>query len=172
MNAVMENLLTRRSIRAFEDREIPRDELDQILKAAQYAPSARNSQTWQFTAVCSSQKIQKLAAAIGKELGRDNYNMYQPQVIIITSNLKDFRFGVDDNACALENIFLAAHSFGIGSVWINQLRDVCDAPGVRQILRDFGIPDDHEALGIAALGYAAPAEPKEVSKTGKIVIIE
>lgn len=172
MNTVMENLLTRRSIRAFEDREIPREKLDQILKAAQYAPSAMNRQTWQFTAVLNRTKIQELAEAIGKALGRDNYNMYEPQAIIITSNLRDARFGIDDNACALENIFLAAHSFGIGSVWINQLRDACDDPYVRQMLRDFGIPDDHTTYGIAALGYAAPAEPKEVVKTGKIVIVE
>lgn len=172
MNTVMENLLTRRSIRAFEDKEIPREELDQILKAAQYAPSAMNRQTWQFTAVLNRTKIQELAEAIGKALGRDNYNMYEPQAIIITSNLRDARFGIDDNACALENIFLAAHSFGIGSVWINQLRDACDDPYVRQMLRDFGIPDDHKAYGIAALGYAAPAEPKEVVKTGKIVIVK
>lgn len=172
MNTVMENLLTRRSIRAFEDREIPREELDQILKAAQYAPSAMNRQTWQFTAVLNRTKIQELAKAIGKALSRDNYNMYEPQAIIITSNLRDARFGIDDNACALENIFLAAHSFGIGSVWINQLRDACDDPYVRQMLKDFGIPDDHMAYGIAALGYAAPVEPKEVVKTGKIVIVE
>ncbi|MCI8889094.1 MAG: nitroreductase family protein [Hungatella sp.] len=172
MNTVMENLLTRRSIRAFEDREIPRKELDQILKAAQYAPSAMNRQTWQFTAVLNREKIQLLAAAVGEALGRDSYTMYDPQVIIITSNLREARFGIDDNACALENMFLAAHSFGIGSVWINQLRDACDAPAVRKILRDFGIPDDHMAYGIAALGYAAPAEPKEVLKTGRIVIVE
>lgn len=49
MNAIMENLLTRRSTRAFQDKEIPRQELEQILKAAQYAPSAKNLQTWQFT---------------------------------------------------------------------------------------------------------------------------
>lgn len=172
MNAVMDNLLGRRSIRAFEDRQIPREELDQILKAAQYAPSAMNRQTWQFTAVLSREKIQKLAKAIGEVLQRDNYTMYEPQAIIITSNARDARFGVDDNACALENMFLAAHSFGIGSVWINQLRDACDAPAVRRMLHDFGIPDDHVALGIAALGYAAPAEPKEVVKTGKILIVE
>ena len=41
MNAVMENLLTRRSTRDFQDKEIPRQELEQILKAAQYAPSAK-----------------------------------------------------------------------------------------------------------------------------------
>lgn len=169
MNAVMENLLTRRSIRAFENKEIPREELDQILRAAQYAPSAMNRQTWQFTVLCSRSRIQELAAAVGKALGRENYTMYEPQVIIITSNLRDARFGIDDNACALENIFLAAHSFGIGSVWINQLRDACDDPEVRRILRDMGIPDNHTAYGIAALGYAAPAAPKEIAKTGKIV---
>ena len=154
MNAIMENLLTRRSTRAFQDKEIPRQELEQILKAAQYAPSAKNLQTWQFTVVCNRQKIQELATAIGKELGRENYDMYNPQVIIITSNTKDSRFGIDDNACALENIFLAAHSFGIGSVWINQLRDACDAPAVRKLLDSFGIPADHTAYGIAALGLS------------------
>ena len=169
MNAVMENLLTRRSIRSFENREIPEEELDQILKAAQYAPSAMNRQTWQFTVVESREKIQELAAAMGKALGREGYNMYEPQVIIITSNLREARVGVDDNACALENIFLAAHSFGIGSVWINQLRDCCDDPAVRQIIRGFGIPDSHMAYGIAALGYGAPDPDKEVVKTGKIV---
>ena len=172
MNAVMENLLTRRSTRAFVNKEIPGEELDQILKAAQYAPSAMNRQTWQFTVVCSREKIRELSAAIGKALGRDNYNMYEPQVIVITSNLREARFGVDDNACALENMFLAAHSFGIGSVWINQLRDACDDPCVRRMLRDFGIPDDHMAYGIAALGYPAPAEPKEVVKNGKIVFAD
>lgn len=172
MNTVMENLLTRRSIRAFEDREIPGQELDAILKAAQYAPSAMNRQTWQFTVLRSRAKIQELAAAIGEALDRENYTMYEPQVIIITSNLRDARFGIDDNACALENIFLAAHSFGIGSVWINQLRDACDDPKVREMLRGFGIPDDHMAYGIAALGYAAPAPEKELVKNGKIVFVD
>lgn len=172
MNPVMENLLTRRSIRAFKEQEIPREELEQILKAAQYAPSAMNRQTWQFTAVLNREKIQKLAGAIGEALGREQYNMYEPQVIIITSNLRESPFGIDDNACALENMFLAAHSFGIGSVWINQLRDVCDKPAVRQILAGFGIPDSHVAYGIAALGYAAPGQDKEVVKTGAVVVVE
>ena len=98
--------------------------------------------------------------------------MYEPQTIIITSNLRDSRFGIDDNACALENIFLAAHAFGIGSVWINQLRDACDDPDVRRMLTSYGIPDDHTAYGIAALGYAAPAQLKDIERTGKIVFAD
>lgn len=172
MNTVIENILTRRSVRAFEEKKIPAEELNQILQAAIYAPSGMGRQTWQFTAVCSRDKIQQLAALVETELGREGYNMYRPEVIIIPSNEKDSPWGKEDNACALENIFLAAHSFGIGSVWINQIRDICDRPAVRALLTEWGIPENHVVYGIAALGYAAPAPAKEVHKIGKIVVVE
>lgn len=171
MNSVMENLLTRRSVRAFSDREIHAEELNQILKAAKYAPSGRNLQTWQFTAILDQEKIERLAAVIAKELAREGYDMYKPRVLIIPSNEKDSPYGMEDNACALENIFLAAHSFGIGSVWINQLRDICDRPSVRSLLSQWGVPDDHTVYGMAALGYPASVSEKAVEKKGKIVIV-
>lgn len=172
MNEVIQNLMTRRSIRSFSEKEIPADELDQILQTAIYAPSGMGKQTWKFTAVCSREKIQKLAEAIGKELGRDGYNMYSPEVLIIPSNEKESGFGMEDNACAMENIFLAAHSFGIGSVWINQIRTICDVPAIRAILTEFEIPENHTVYGMAALGYPADAPKKEVRKTGQIQIIQ
>ncbi len=171
MNPVMENILTRRSVRAFEDRPIPRQDLDEVVKAAVHAPSGMGRHTWQFTVVTDTKKIQQLSAAVEKELGREGYNMYAPAAIIIPSNEKASAWGMEDNACALENIFLAAWSFGIGSVWINQLRDICDTPAVRALLKEWGVPDDHVVYGIAALGY--PAEPnKEKEKTGKVVFAD
>lgn len=92
MNQIMENLLTRRSVRAFLDKEIPSEELNQILEAARYAPSGMGRQTWQFTAIVNKEKIQQLAAVITKELDRNGYNMYQPQVLIIPSNTADSPF--------------------------------------------------------------------------------
>lgn len=173
MNEVMKNLLTRRSTRAFQKQEIPREELEQILQAALYAPSGMNRQTWKFTAIVNQEKIQKLAEVVGKELGRDGYNFYCPSALIIPSNEKESVWGKEDNACALENIFLAAHSFGIGSVWINQLNNqLADRPAVRTLLKEFGIPDTHTVYGIAALGYPASPEKKEVEKNGNYVIIE
>lgn len=55
---------------------------------------------------------------------------------------------------ALENIFLAAHALGIGSVWINQLNGICDEPAVRAVLTKLKIPENHIVWGMAALGYA------------------
>lgn len=78
-----------------------------------------------------------------------------------------------DCACALENIFLAAKSLGIGSCWINQLRQTCDDPDVRAFLTKLGVPENHKVYGCAALGYAsadAPVKEKKV-KEGTLTII-
>ena len=171
MNAIIENLLTRRSTRAFLSKKIPDDQLKAILQTAIYAPSGMGKQTWKFTVLCNPEKIQQLAEIIGRKLGRQGYDMYHPQVLIIPSNQKDNPHGMEDNACAPENIFLAAHSFGIGSVWINQLRTLCDDPEVRSLLDEFNIPSDHVVYGMAALGYPAEVPKKEIHKIGEIQII-
>lgn len=69
-------------------------------------------------------------------------------------------------------MFLAAHSLGIGSVWINQLKDICDEVEIRQYLQEVGVPDDHEVYGVAALGYAVNKPNQEVVKKGVIKIVE
>ena len=172
MNEVIRNLLTRRSVRKFTDKKIPREELDILLKVALAAPSGMNKQTWQFTLVTDEEKIQKLAVAVGKALGREGYDIYKPAALIIPSNLRESAWGMEDNACALENIFLAAHSLGIGSVWINQLRHCCDEAEVRAILGEWGIPEDHVVYGIAALGYQDGEPLGEVEKKGVIKIVD
>ena len=173
MNSVIENMLTRRSVRKFTEQKISSEDLDMILKTGIYAPSGMNMQTIRLTAVTDRKKIQKLAELTGCKLGREGYDFYKPDVLIIPTKERESRWGVEDNACAMENMFLAAHSLGIGSVWINQLRDVCDEPEVRGLLREWGIPDDHVIYGAAALGYAAEGSVNESpEKTGVINIVE
>jgi nitroreductase len=79
---------------------------------------------------------------------------------------------MEDNACALQNIFLAAHSFGVGSVWINQIRDICDSERIRPILTELHIPADHIIYGMAALGYADPeGDVHEFKRIGEVEYI-
>ena len=81
MNETLQVILTRRSTRKFLNKPIPGEDLDNILKAALHAPSGMGRQTWQFTAVKNREKIRMLAAAIEKVLGREGYDMYQPEVL-------------------------------------------------------------------------------------------
>ncbi|MDE7281028.1 MAG: nitroreductase family protein [Ruminiclostridium sp.] len=171
MNEVIQNILTRRSVRGFTDQPISREDLELIIKAGLYAPSARNFQTWKFTALTKREDIDALAKAIEKVLDRSGYDMYRPAAVIIPSNESDSPYGKEDNACALENIFLAAHSMGIGSVWINQLQGICDKPEIRELLKKWGIPDNHAVYGIAAIGYPAEGAVREPYKTGEFKII-
>ena len=60
MNEVIKAILTRRSVRAFEDKQIKKEDLDAILKCASYAPSAMNAQNWHFTALQEASLIEKL----------------------------------------------------------------------------------------------------------------
>ena len=170
MNETLQTIFTRRSIRSFTDQPISKEHLDLLVQAALCAPSGMGLQTWQFTVVSSREKIDRLAQVIGKTLNRENYDMYRPAALIIPSNEKESRFGKGDDACAMENIFLAAHSLGIGSVWINQLQGICDESAVREVLRELQIPDSHVVYGLAALGYAA-GPVKEKERTGKVVVI-
>lgn len=173
MNEVMNNILTRRSVRKFTDAPIPKELLKDIVNAALHAPSGCAKQTWTFTVITNKEAIARLTAAIGTQLKLEGYDMYRPTAIIMPSNLRDGIWSKEDNACAMENIFLAAHSYGIGSVWINQMQNICDTPEIRKILDDFGIPADHKIFGMAALGYPAPDAPVvPMERIGKVTYIE
>ncbi|MDR0903252.1 MAG: nitroreductase [Ruminococcus sp.] len=171
MNSVIECLVTRRSVREFTDKAISPDNLMQILEAALFAPSGMNMQSWHFSAVTNKTLIKSLAASIGREIRRSDYDFYQPAALIIPSNLPTNPLGKDDNACAIENIMIAAHSLGIGSVWINQLQGISFVPEIRSILTEMQVPTENEVYGIVALGYAKNANIPVPERKGQYVIL-
>ena len=98
---------------------------------------------------------------------------YHAPTLVIVSNEPTQWWAPMDCACALENIFLAARSLGIGSCWINQVGQTCDDPGVRAVLTRLGVPAGHKVYGCAALGYEpadAPVKEKKL-KPGTVTII-
>ena len=169
MNSVVRNILERRSARSYdESKPVAENDLMTILKAGAYAPSAKNAQAWHFTAVCNRDKLLQLNDAVKVQMGQSDvarnvarskdgaYNFYyHAPVLIIVSVSDSALYPREDAACALENMFLAAESLGLGSCWINQLNGLCDEPSVRMLLGEYGIPADHQVHGICALGHIA-----------------
>ena len=141
MNTVIQTILNRRSCRSFTEASVQTEDVQTLLACAAAAPS------------------------VGKALGRENYDMYNPAVLIITSNDKTNVFREVDNACAMENIYLASEALGLGCVWINQLKDCFDNPQVRALLNEFGIPENHGVYGCAAVGYRADRPAAKENKT-------
>lgn len=169
MSEVLQNILSRRSCRAFTDRQIPDEDLALILKAGAYAPSGMNRQSWQFTVLRTAAQIETLAAAMRPVLGNEKYNFYRPTTLVLVSNDRANDNGLADSACALENIFLEAEELGVGSCWINQLKGICDEPAIRAVLTKFGVPENHLVWGVAALGYPVEKAPAKPRREGVIV---
>lgn len=170
MSQVLENIKTRRSVRAYQDKPIAKADLEEIITAGLYAPSANNTQNWQLTVVQDLDKLTELQKAVGEAMNNPGYHrFYGAAVLVIVSAPKAYSHAMADCSCVLENIFLAAHELGIGSVWINQLTNTYDDENVRAVLTGFGVPEDHQVCGCAALGYAEGEVKKDRENKGVVV---
>ena len=154
MSELMNIIKSRRSTRAFKPELPPVEQIRRIVEAAEWAPSGMGRYNWHFSVVYNPEKTLKLARAIAEADNRGpEYNFYGAPVIINISCERDDRNALLNGAAAIENLMLAATELGLGSCWINQVRDQCDVPAVRALLTEYGTPEDHIVTCPAAIGY-------------------
>jgi len=192
MNPVIDAILSRRSVRAYRPEPITAQELDTILLAGSYAPNANGLQNWKFTAIQKPETLQKVNAAmrealLGLPAGSDLHTkftaliekasdptaefLYCAPTYILVSHLKDAGSALADSALAIGTMMLAAHSLGIGSCWLNQLRGLTNEPAVRRLLTELEVPENHNVYGSLGLGYPAEALPAAAPRKDVIYVI-
>ena len=112
----MEDLLNflrmRRSIRTFQNKSIPKDQLEAIVDTARFAPTARNVQPWEFVVVMDKHKLTELAG-----LAENGRFMAQAAAVIAVFSV-DTKYYLEDGCAATCSILLAAAALGIGSCWV------------------------------------------------------
>ena len=140
MNEVLNNIYTRRSIRKFKEQDVPKDLVDEIVKAGTYAPSGKNLQTYRFYVMQNADSIKSLQDVVAKGMENPAYTLYGAKTIVL----------------------LAAHSLGLGACWINQLKYCGDKAEVADYLEGLGIDKDMQVVGMVGMGY--PDEEREAAK--------
>ncbi len=163
MNQAIQNILERRSWRSYEDRQIEEKQLEQIVQCGLWAPSAMNQQSWHFTVVQNKQMIQRLTQGCQKMMGVETDPFYGAPTLILVTGKEGNIAPVADCALAMENMFLAAASLGLGSCWINCLGRYLATEEGRQFAQDAGIPQGYVGVGCVIVGVPkgeAP-QPKE-----------
>lgn len=169
-NAVVTAIMGRRSVREFTDKPVPHEVLESLVECAVMAPTGHNRQTWRFTVIEDEEKIQRLKSLIKDAAARKKTSFYgfnEPQALILVSNDRRNDDGIQDSACAVENILLAAYSYGLGSSWVNALMTLSDEPEIRSFLDELDIPANHIVWSTVVLGYPVnqpvqPARKKDV----------
>ena len=165
--AVIENIMTRTSIRQFTDRPISKDTLDLLVKAGMAAPSAVNAQPWAYIVVTEKEVLDSLNAI------KPWFNLKTATAaIVVCGDLNKAMEGpgreywVQDCSAATENILLAAHAYGLGAVWCGVYPNEEIVDGVKSVLQ---IPENIIPLNVVTLGYPAEnPEPKDKFKTENI----
>jgi nitroreductase len=155
---ILELIKSRRSIRKYRPEPVSEKELDKILEAGRWAPSAGNRQPWKFIVLRSAEVREALAEAI--PTGR--FISSAPLGIVVTINPKASSHPIEDGAAATQNMLLEAHSLGLGACWIGRASGTANEERAKRILN---IPEDENILSIIAIGH--PAESPEKSRRSR-----
>lgn len=157
----------RRSIRKFQDKKVPHDVIDEIVAAAAYAPSWKNTQVTRYMVTEDRDVMNKIAdgCVLGFEYNIDTIRN-APALVIVTmiqgrsgmekdgsaTTSKGADWGVFDTGIATQTFCLAAHDKGIGSV----IMGIFDEASVGEVVP---VPEGQKVAALIAIGYA-DEEPK------------
>lgn len=175
MNAIIQAMEERRSIRKFKPDMPAKEQLNQIIEAGLYAANGRGKQAAIIVAVTKKELRDQLSADNcrigGWKEGFDPF--YGAPVILIVLAEKNGATHLYDGSLVMGNLMLAAHSFGLGSIWIHRAKEEFEMPQYQQMLKDLGISGEWEGIGHCAVGYIDGAIPEAAKrKDGRVYYVE
>ncbi|HZK18521.1 MAG TPA: nitroreductase [Clostridia bacterium] len=158
----------RRSVRAYDDREISAEVIKEIIKDATTAPSGSNMQPWAFVVV-EDKKLMKEWSDTTKKilLGKMDKNKYlqqykdtlenesfnifydAPCLLLTYGNTASPNYVFDCSMVAL-TAMLSAYNRGLGSCWVGFSMFLCNSPQVKELL---GVPEEYKLVSPMVLGY-------------------
>lgn len=159
---VFQNILNRKSVRAYTDRAVSREQLDTLLRAAMAAPTGRDMRPWKFVVIDDKEALAKLA-------GQLPYAKMLPEAaaaIVVCGDLsvtddkgKPSTNWTFDCSAATENLLLAAEAMGLGAVWTGVYPYEERQTAVSQVLQ---LPEHIIPLNLIPIGYPkGDPQPKD-----------
>ena len=178
-NPVIENIMARRSVRAYKEQAVPRELMEQVVECGINAPNAMNAQQWEVRVVESKAWIDKATEAykqsvkgtpVEKMVTEPSFkNMFRNAPAVIFIGHKPSKYTAVDCGLMAENMMLAAQSLGLGTVCMaSPVMFLTQAAGA-ELLSSLSFSEGYEPLICIGIGYAdeAPAAKprnKEVIK--------
>ena len=153
MNQTINDILSRRSCKAYRDEMPTKEQLDTVIEAGLYAASGRNMQGAIMLCVTDKVLRDRLSALNAGVMGASMDPFYNAPAVIVVLADKTVRTSVYDGSLVMGNLMLAAHSIGLGSCWIHRAKEVFDSEEGKQILAELGIEGDYEGVGNCVIGY-------------------
>lgn len=162
--AVISNIMSRRSIRHYADRQVPADILESILECGINAPNGRNQQAYEVRVVSDSASTAYLAENVK--------GLYKAPVYVFIANDTTYDMSQIDAGLLSGNIGLSAWAYGIGSVNLGGPVRAMKEDG--ELIGRLNLSDGYELCLVLALGYpdeAPEARPRNKEKVRFVKVL-
>lgn len=169
-NAVIENIMSRRSIRKYKNEPVAREVVEEIALCGINAPNGQNKQSWEVRIVDNPEfqnEIKAVMAAAGGERAAGCF--YNAPVWVFIARDNGYDFSTIDCGLLAENMMLSAHSLGVGSVCLGSpVRFILTSPDKDKVLSKLGFSEGYELCLCIGFGYPDEA-PKAKSRNAEKV---
>lgn len=159
---LIEGLKTRRSIRSYQEKEVPDDIITALLEIVRWAPSASNNQPWQFIVIKDKKRKASLRGGLRDVIPVSKHIMEAPVVLVAwyTPSRLLSRFQISDVSNGIMYLLLAAHAHGLGTCWIGWFSE-------ERVKKVTNIPKNGKVVALITLGY-----PEEIPESRKRKSVE
>ena len=162
-NVTVENILSRRSIRAYKPEQISPEQLDTIMKCAINAPSAMNKQSWEVRVIQNIDILKQVA---------EKGNFFHAPTLIIIAKDKENSYSYSDCGMLAQNILVSAESMNIGTCVIAGAIGAFYGEGSQDLLKAINMPDTHEVVYGISVGYKDEFPDARDRDASKIQVIK
>ncbi len=155
MDATLQDLMTRRSVRSYTDEMPSKEVIEEIVKAGMNAPSGKNRQSAIILAVTNRMVRDTLSRLNSVVIGRDDFDPFfgAPVVLVVLADSTVYTWK-EDGALVMGNLLNAAHAKGLGCCWVHRAREVFMIDEGKALLKDLGIdPERYVGIGNCVMGY-------------------
>lgn len=173
-NAVVENIMSRRSIRNYKEKPVERALLEEVMKCGINAPSGQNKQSWEVRIVddpAFQNEIRAAMAATGNERAAGCF--YNAPVWLFIACDKSYDFSTIDCGLLSQNIMLSANALGLGTVCLGSpVRFILTSPDKDKVLSKLGFSDGYELCICIAMGYPNEKPAAKPRDFGKVKFVD
>ena len=162
MNETLKAIKERRSIRKFKADMPSKNDLQQIVEAGLYAASGMGKQPV-ITLVITNKNLRDKLAKLNAKIGswQEDFDPFYgaPAILVVLANKEHFTY-LYDGSLVMGNMMLAAHTLGLGSIWIHRAKEEFETAEWKKLLADLGIKGKWEGIGHCAVGYIDGQKPQ------------
>ena len=157
MKETIQDLLTRRSCRAYRPEQVEEETLQTILEAATYAPTGKGLQSPKIVVVQDKETRDEISRLNGEVVGMRGADPFYgaPTVVIVFQDTTSI-LSRDDANLVIGNMLNAAHALGVDSCFIYRARECFKTPEGRALMEKWGLDEKYEGVGNVILGYGKP----------------